>query len=121
MNNIRNEILKLENDLLKPDVRNSSERISNILDPAFIEFCSSGNIYIYREGDIFKTESGTEYRIYDFNIKMFSEELVLATYQVIKKSGNQTRTSLRSSVWKKNTEGWRMVFHQGTNSGDGCI
>ena len=56
MYSIREHILQLESDLLKSEVRKSAQRISNILADCFIEFCSNGNIYHYKNGDVFQEQ-----------------------------------------------------------------
>jgi hypothetical protein len=116
---IEKHILDLEKELLKPETRKSSERISELLAEDFIEFCSSGKVYQYKKGDTW--EAGTNspqinWQIEDFGIKELSPDTVLATYKVIKNSekDDTKKYSLRSSIWKLFNGDWKMVFHQGT-------
>ncbi|EDT73424.1 hypothetical protein [Clostridium butyricum] len=50
MERLKKHILKLENDLLKSEIRQSVEKISELLIDGFIEFTSSGYIYNYSIG-----------------------------------------------------------------------
>lgn len=114
-------ILQLEKELLKSEVRKSSQKINEILSDDFIEFCSSGNIYRYKNGDIFQEkddELENNWRILDFEIKELSDDCLLALYKVIKlnEKDENKRSSIRSSIWKLQDGKWEMIFHQGTNS-----
>ncbi len=119
MESIEENIYKLEKDLLKDEVRQSSERINEILDDGFIEFCSSGEIYNYKRGDVFHLDvnsSSMISEIKDFAIKELSEGVILATYEFIRHDElrEDRKYSLRSSIWKNLDGMWRMMFHQGT-------
>ena len=114
-------ILQLEKDLLKSEVRKSSQKINEILSDDFIEFCSSGSIYHYKNGDIFQEkddEIENNWEILDFEIKELSGNYVLALYKVIKlnEKDENKRSSIRSSIWKLYDGKWKMIFHQGTNN-----
>ncbi len=121
---LREHILSLEGDLLKPEVRGSIEKTCELLVDGFKEFCSSGQVYIHREGE--SVDSGLErvggdaveekpqMEIVDFDIQPLSEECILATYKVIKHHKREGKYSLRSSIWKRYGDGWKMFFHQGT-------
>lgn len=116
---ISEQILKLENDLLKTEVRKSPERINEILSDDFIEFTSSGGEYHYKKGEVFqKNNDSTQllWEIVDFNIKQLSNDCVLAMYKVIKHNqiDEKKKYSLRSSIWKYSNKQWKMIFHQGT-------
>ena len=116
---LNNHIFELENELLKPETRQSAEKINELLSDDFIEFCSSGNIYNYNKGDVFdKTinSSKIKWEIKEFSTKQLSNECILATYKVIKHSESKEniRYSLRSSIWKCLNGKWKIIFHQGT-------
>jgi hypothetical protein len=112
---LERHICNLENDLLKPEVRLSAERISGLLAEGFFEFGSSGRIYNYTAGDVFD-DNGETYAMEDFKAYCLSRCCVLATYKAIRKGpeGNVTSVTLRSSIWKRIGGAWKMVFHQGT-------
>lgn len=119
MGSIEKLIFKLENDLLKSEVRKSPQKISELLAEDFIEFTSSGSEYHYKSGDVFqKQEDNSEllWNITDFKIKQLSDDCILAIYKVIKhnETNENKKYSLRSSIWKSYSGKWKMLFHQGT-------
>lgn len=115
-------ILQLKNELLKPEVRKSVEKTSELLADGFTEFCSSGEIYHYNKEQAI--DGGTnlqamEWEITDFEINQLGNECLLATYRLIKHSelNVNKKYSLRSSIWKCFDGKWKMIFHHGTLSG----
>lgn len=119
MESLKRHILQLENELLKPEIRQSVEKTSEFLSDGFTEFCSSGYIYHYNTGQAI--DEGTnmqaiDWEIKDFEINSLSDDCLLATYRLIKHSElNENRKySLRSSIWKCFNGKWKMTFHQGT-------
>ncbi|WP_156456378.1 hypothetical protein [Abyssisolibacter fermentans] len=87
MESLEKQIYELEKELLKPEIRMSQEKISELVAEDFFEFCSSGSIYHYYKGDIFIAESNLyeiKWEIRDFAIKQLSSECILATYKIIK-------------------------------------
>jgi hypothetical protein len=105
---------QLEEELLKPEVRRSPDRISQLLADDFMEIGSSGNVYD-RRGIIeaMRREADTPFvraTLSDFTARWLAAEVALVTYR--SKRGGQAR--LRSSIWKKTQGQWLMVFHQGT-------
>lgn len=119
MESLERHILQLENDLLKPEIRQSSEKVSELLADDFREFGSSGYVYHYKKGD--KIDDGAtiqniNWEIRDFSTTELSDDCILATYKVIKHSeiSEHKKYSLRSSIWKCYDGKWKMLFHQGT-------
>ncbi|MGM1050176.1 MAG: DUF4440 domain-containing protein [Bacillota bacterium] len=111
---LKNHLLQLEEELLKPDVRTSPEELSKRLADDFFEFGSSGNIF-YKQDCI--GEGGIGVRnmtLHDFEIHPLSENVVLTTYRLF----DETKMvhTLRSSIWKRVNDLWQMFFHQGTPS-----
>lgn len=119
MNDIRVHILQLEKELLKSEIRKSSQKISEILCKDYIEYCSSGAEYHYKKGDTFQREdddSILNWEILDFKVEKLSKDCILARYKAIKHNGvsEGKKYSLRSSIWKYCDGKWKMFFHQGT-------
>jgi len=112
---IEKTIYALESKLLLPEVRNSSEEVSRLLSKEFVEYCSPGTIYKYKANDCFPCQ-GIDFRIYDFAVKILTEDFVLATFKLIKHSelDESKKYSLRSSIWQLVDGQWKMIFHQGT-------
>lgn len=116
---LKKHILKLENELLKHEVRQSAEKTSELLADGFTEFCSSGYIYHYNQGQAIDENTNLQsmdWEITDFAINPLSNECILATYRLIKHSelNENKKYSLRSSIWKCFDGKWKMIFHQGT-------
>jgi len=111
------QIYQLEDQLLKPEVRQSKEKIAILLADEFVEFGSSGRIWTKPQViEEFQHSPMISMTIQDFQLKVLSPEVVLATYCTITKNvtkGDQ-RYSLRSSLWKFINGRWQMIFHQGT-------
>jgi hypothetical protein len=112
-------IFELENELIKSETRQSAEKISELLSDDFTEFCSSGNIYNYNNGDVFDKNiklAEIKWEIIQFKTKQLSNDCILVTYKLIKHSelNEHMKYSLRSSTWKCSNGKWKMIFHQGT-------
>lgn len=100
--------------LLDPSVRQASEKVEAILHPDFFEFGASGRRWGRRE----IVEALAAEQAPDAERPVASEltgvrlavDVVLVTY--VSQAGQ--RRCLRSSIWRKTAEGWRVYFHQGT-------
>ncbi|HBV88664.1 MAG TPA: DUF4440 domain-containing protein [Desulfosporosinus sp.] len=117
------QINKLEGRLLQPEIRRSREEISMLLADDFVEFGSSG--YTYDKLQVIEElphSPSVPVIIEDFQVKVLSPYVVLATYRTVKtnESREEMRNSLRSSIWKFIDGRWQMVFHQGTRTSDSC-
>ena len=113
---IENELLFLEEKLLKPEVRKSAEEIKELLSDEFIEFGSSGKIYNKTDAiTSIKIEEPNSIDINNFKASGIEKESVLVTYIAEKRNKDNKilNRSLRSSIWKKNNGKWQMLFHQG--------
>lgn len=92
--------------------RKPHEKLAALLADEFIEFGSSGRIYNKESTiDALKASGNIKVKLMDFDMKLLSPEAVLVTYKALKDTGN----SLRSSVWVFREDGWKILFHQGTN------
>jgi hypothetical protein len=114
---LRDEIRRLEEHLLDPRVRASRGEIEALLGEEFVEIGSSGRVFD-RDAVIaaLVDESGVAFALSDFRATRVAADVVFATYRAtarVAPSGT-ARHSLRSSLWVRRAERWRMVFHQGT-------
>lgn len=112
-------IYQCECELLKSEVRKSSEKISELISTEFIEFTSLGKVTSYKYGEVYQDANDNteiEWEIRDFIIRELSDECILAMYKVIKHDevDENKKYSLRSSIWKCFYGKWKMIFHQGT-------
>lgn len=115
MNTLKDTIYELEKSLMTPEARRSAQVIRVRLCDDFTEFCSSGRVYHYQTGDVFDDGSAEyRYEIEDFALDQMSEDSVHVTYTAIKHSGGSIVRSLRSSLWRKQDDEWKLWFHQGT-------
>lgn len=113
------QIYDLEDRLLQPDIRRSREELSMLLADDFVEFGSSGGIHNKLQVIEELPHSPTEpVIIEDFQVKVLSSDVVLATYRGVKpnESREEMRNSLRSSIWRFLDGRWQIVFHQGTRT-----
>jgi hypothetical protein len=113
----------LEEALMRPDVRNSADRVGRLLADDFIEFGSSGRVFgkaevveaLRQEGP----DPGFRVEVTDFAARQLAPGVVLATYRTSSSGPNAPQSRrLRSSIWKLIEGRWQMLFHQGTPASD---
>jgi hypothetical protein len=109
----------LEEKLLAPETRHSVADLDDLLSDDFIEFGRSGNVYNKQVVlDRIRKEETARMTLSDFKVAALAPEVVLATYYATKTAADgQISYSLRSSIWRKTGEKWKMFFHQGTAAG----
>ncbi|MCX7710846.1 MAG: DUF4440 domain-containing protein [Clostridia bacterium] len=114
---LSDQLRKLEEKLLKPEFRKSLDELDALIADDFTEFGSSGRMYDRQEMiDALQGSQAFQAQIFDFQVKLLSADVALATYRIVQRSegGKNIKYSLRSSIWKKNRDKWQIVFHQGT-------
>jgi hypothetical protein len=106
-------IQELEERLLSPAVRRSPEALDSLISDDFLEFGSSGRIW--SKADVLNGLAPIgEFSLSDIHVTELGTGYALITYQLaVINDGNRT-TSLRSSIWRLEDQGWRVLFHQGT-------
>jgi hypothetical protein len=104
---LQDEIRELEERLTTASVRASAEALDRLVSDQFVEFGSSGRVYTKPEviAQMLAAPSIT-LSVEDFRALEVAPDVALATYR--------TGRSLRSSLWRREGEVWRIVFHQGT-------
>lgn len=112
---------ELECELHQPECRKDRERLAQLLAPDFKEFGRSGASYT-RDHELMSLPSDPEppqIHAQDFVVKPLSDSIALLTYRstYVNSSGELFRHTNRSSIWRLESSGWRMVFHQGTPTG----
>lgn len=108
----------LECELHAPSVRNNQLRLTELLDPDFLEHGRSGATYTRAEilKHLASDSEPTRIHAQEFKIQELAPTVVLLTYRSahVSPSGALERPSNRSSIWRLDGANWRMVFHQGT-------
>jgi|SRR6185503_6573758 len=104
---LQDEIRELEEKLTTQAVRTSADVLDRLVSDEFVEFGSSGRVYTKRDviAQMLAAPS-TTFRVDDFRVLALTPDVALATYR--------TGRSLRSSLWRREGQAWRIVFHQGT-------
>jgi hypothetical protein len=114
---IVDRLRELELELLRPEVRQSPERLLSLLADEFREFGSSGRIFNRSEIiEALRTEPRVQFSLSDFRATVLGEGVVLVTYRAGRRdeSDDSEFASLRSSLWILRDGRWQMLFHQGT-------
>ncbi len=111
INHLSQTIQSLEERLLQQEVRSVPDRVAELLADDFFEIGASGRTY--DKAAILKSLSSeavqdSKWTIEDFLLIVLTDNIVQARYRI---SENGT---LRSSLWRKENDGWKMFFHQGT-------
>ena len=113
----------LEEQLLRPEIRKSRERLNELLADGFAEFGSSG--HVFDKAEIIESLQQEQYRprarsaetvIADFLVRRLAPQTLLVTYRLIVRDEGteEPRHTLRSSIWQSIDNRWKMIFHQGT-------
>lgn len=113
-------LIDLELSLLDPEVRKSEAIVDSLLDDSFVEFGTSGKTYDKKIiVERLSEEVPSKIEATDFVPVQLSEDVVQLRFKT-KRFGDDGSIvySLRSSIWKKTGESWKMVFHQGTKTTD---
>lgn len=109
------EVEALERRLLEPRTRSSRQSLDELIDDDFIEIGRSGRVWTKREIlASLPQERNLEIEIDHVQSRRIGENVILVTYRSRRVGVAQTADALRSSIWQRQDETWRVVFHQGT-------
>jgi hypothetical protein len=103
---------RLEEELFSASAR--ATRCAQLLADEFVEFGGSGRVY--GKADVIaalQNETPARISAEDFSVDLLAPGVALVTYRALRHSQPPVH-SLRSSIWQRQGEQWRMVFHQGT-------
>jgi len=122
VNALLHELTALETELHSLDTRRDVSRMDELLHPEFEEFGRSGRKYS-RDEVLSEVTAETKYpRVVatGFELAELGKGVALLTYISAHRTeaGEIHRCTLRSSLWLRNNEGWRIRFHQGTPIND---
>lgn len=113
----RDELRSLEESLWREETRFNKGYMNKLLAEDFFEFGRSGKIYSRSDClEVEKQAINAKLPLEKFRIHQVSENTVLITY-ISEVTYNSVQRANRSSLWARNTEGWKLRFHQGTPCG----
>ena len=104
-------VVRLEQQLLSPAVRADFGRLAVLLHPDFAEIGEAGRMWT-RDAMISELQESPELdaSLEVFAVERLGEDSILLTYRSIRREGS----ALRSSLWLRDGQQWRLRFHQGT-------
>ncbi len=108
----------LERGLLEPSVRSSAQALEALLADEFVEFGSSGRVWTRQEIIADLLEQPTSIiEIDSVESRHIGEETVLITYRTRRAGETDANEAIRSSIWQRQGNNWKIIFHQGTRTG----
>ncbi len=113
---ILEELQKQEPIFHHPELGTTRQDYENMTDPDFWEVGASGNAYS-REAvietlfDRYSRPFEDVWETQDFLCQEIAPDHYLLTYTLVQ---NLTRTTRRSTIWRRSSEGWKILYHQGT-------
>ncbi|WP_158864646.1 ribonuclease HI family protein [Leifsonia sp. AG29] len=104
-------VARLERELLDPAVRSDASRLAELLHPEFAEIGRSGRLW-GRDAIIgeLADEPPSAVDLQVLGVDRVSTDALLLTARTVDPRGG----ALRSSLWVRNGNRWRLRFHQGT-------
>jgi hypothetical protein len=114
---LKEQIIRLEKSLLTLDVRSSKERLCKLIAADFKEIGASGAYFgLDNILERLPTEQNWTATVQDFEFRELAPEICQLVFKAFIKSNDadEGTYSLRSSLWKKYDDGWKIAFHQGT-------
>jgi hypothetical protein len=111
-------IQQLELKLLQTDLNANPALIDELLAQDFEEIDNHG--HLHSRADVIdwlkRKDPNLHWAFRDFRVKMLANDLLLAIYALQKQdqAGNQVSGSIRTSLWQRQGDNWKMIFHQAT-------
>ena len=109
-------IEQLELKLLHSDMKANPTLADMLLAADFVEISETGDIHSRQSviDWLMNKNSEDRWALTQFETRFLSEDCVLATYYAkrIAIRNHTTGTTIRSSIWKRYDNHWKMTFHQ---------
>jgi len=118
------QLRELERRLMMFGLKTSAEgatleQCAALMADDFIEIGSSGKRYNKQQAlQAMQHSGGVQTRMSDFQVRSLSPDIALVTYRAHKEVNNETVSTLRSSIWKRENHRWKVHYHQGTLASD---
>lgn len=109
------ELYRLEEALWLTETRFSQEFMEKVLAPDFFEFGRSGRWY-HREATLTVPAQNINavFPLIDFKARLLEANVAQVTYISVVHYPSGTERAMRSSIWTRAGDRWRLRFHQGT-------
>ncbi|MBA2708996.1 MAG: DUF4440 domain-containing protein [Tatlockia sp.] len=109
-------LIKREPIFHREEFGRSRDDFEKMMEVDFWEVGASGNIYtkeyvLETLEERYSKPYNENWHTKDFKCKALTENIYLLTYTLIQ---DNTRITIRSTVWKYENELWKIVYHQGT-------
>jgi hypothetical protein len=109
------ELRRREPIFHRPEFGTTRAELETMVDGDFWEVGASGRRYTRKYAlEVLEKRTGTPdeelWETTDFRCQELAVDLYLLTYTL--RQGE--RITRRSTIWRRSTEGWKVVFHQGT-------
>lgn len=113
---ISDQLIRLEQELLRPGTRHSTARLRELLHPDFREIADDGSVRTLQSlVDILAAEpANDEVPVEEpqhYAVEQLDTNLAQVVYETRRRGGERIR---RSSIWQLQADRWRMRFHQAT-------
>ena len=115
--NLEEIIFNLETEFQQPEVRRSTQRLSELISDDFREITSSGKVTSKKDClENLPKASRIKFVMTNFKMYVLSPDVVQTLFKTEKTvvETGKVSNSMRSSIWKNENGKWRMIFHQGT-------
>jgi hypothetical protein len=109
------QLRELEESLWQQEHRFDRAYMEATLAPDFFEFGRSGRVY--RRDDTLNIETQPIHAMLplpQFVARLITEDVALITYVSEVSYGDNIERANRSSLWSRDSTGWKIRFHQGT-------
>lgn len=109
-------IQQLELSLLQSDLTAHPGLIDELLAQNFEEIDNQGQLH--SRSDVIewlkRKDPELHWAFRDFRVKVLTNDCVLAIYSLQKPQQSSVPRSIRTSLWQRRDNQWKMVFHQAT-------
>ena len=115
---IAEHIKQRELELLQTNWKANPALIDNWLSADFEEIGSDGQVSqrVDVVNWLLNKDNAIQWSLTEFRIKALADGLVMAVYIAKKRNApnNTSKGSIRTSIWQRQGNNWKMVFHQAT-------
>jgi hypothetical protein len=118
---LTDHLRQLEELLMQPPIRRSATELNQLLADDFREFGGSGRVFDKQQIiDALNTQPPCQLWLEEFQVTSLAPDVVLVTYRENGRFVDSEKVlhSLRSSIWRNENGRWKVMFHQGTPSGE---